>query len=222
MATVHKIGVYTTTKGDFPSGVLPYANSYDQGFNPTIEIINHGETASISLNSTFKLRNNRQTNPKDRLDIYLNIQGARDLISELSQTELQSELQDYNVNPDDYRTGKMRLPGIQKSATIQLNSVQIKIGELAMSAKDTRAFVEQETPVNSHVEMRESEVHIGIPISFNNGIVPTPTGSSEHQAREHDNDGDTVPTCEGSIIITLPREQMLQLSSAIHRIAASV
>lgn len=147
---------------------LPYSHYRDEGHNPHLEIKSDGTNLVLECNDLFKLKNNYQSNPQNRMDIYMPYYTALNLGTEILRMFGEGKLAQISwSDPDAFRKGPQTLPLIEESRQLEYLRAGMKIGEqMIYNELGGRIFVDREKPNAGHVEMEMPEVHLGLELNF--------------------------------------------------------
>lgn len=151
---------------------LFYCHSEDRDHDPRLSLERTGDKMVIRAKQTlYKVKFNPQT--KNRVDIYMSLPQARDIgtaLMTLSQTE-PFVWQVSSANPNAAAKGNMRLPTIiwARSARFLAAAARVRTGA---NLKATGGYinVDLEYPVDTHIKMKNHEIHIGIQLDPPTGV----------------------------------------------------
>ena len=168
---VRKIQILPKKQSGHP---LFYCHSSDRDHDPELMLEKVGRLVVIRARHIFyKIKFNPQT--KNRVDIYMSIQQANALGIELEKTaqvDLPREMSDSKANPGANATGNMKLPGILWSKWGRYERVAVKVdtGTYFPTRVGGYFYIDLEYPDDSHIKMKEVEIHIGIDLSEPQGL----------------------------------------------------
>lgn len=150
-----------------------YCHSEDQDHAPTLLIsreIERGQSFVVvrARRVLYKVKYNPQR--KNRVDIYMSIAQANLIGNALSSAASDvpaSGFRTSRASPAENASGNMKLPNIVWSMSGRHSGVraQIDTGTLFRERDSGYIYVDLEYPDESHIKMKEHEVHIGIDLS---------------------------------------------------------
>lgn len=146
-----------------------YTHHEDAGHFPALLGFVHATTIELFWNDMlFKVKANPQT--KARVDMYMSMEQAHELGRWLRHSSMGTSsiaMRSTGVDPHAAAIGSMALPAIQwtvrgKHAGI---GAHFGTGTTFAAAGDGSFFVDAESPHETHIKMRDTEIHIGIPLT---------------------------------------------------------
>lgn len=150
-----------------------YCHAHDLGHAPTLEVSNDGNSVFIEgQNLLFKIKRNPQT--KNRIDIYMPIESANTLGRELAaatQGCFATPWRQSTASPGQFASGRMALPEIVWSKFGKtFRAIASVDSGTHMSKLDAYVNIDLETPHDTHIKMRNAEIHIGVTLSNPSGF----------------------------------------------------
>lgn len=149
-----------------------YCHGHDQGHAPMLEVTTNGNSVFIEgRNLLFKVKRNPQT--KNRIDIYMPIESANALGRELAaatQGCSPTPWRQSTASPGQFASGRMALPEIVWSKfgkTVQ--AIAGVASGTRMTKLDAYVNIDLETPHDTHIMMRDAEIHIGVTLDSPSG-----------------------------------------------------
>lgn len=172
-----------------------YCHAADRDHTPELLVEHKGANVLLRADQAlFKVKSNPQT--KNRVDIYMSVDQARHLGSVLGKVvacETPMEWKPSTANPNLSPKGPMKLPKIiwSKVARFITARARARTG-LSLSAQGGYINVDLEYPDETHIKMKNYEVHIGIQLDAPTGKhdigegVPVHVPESEFQKGRHE------------------------------------
>ncbi len=151
---------------------LFYCHSEDRDHEPCLSLERVGNKVVILAKQTlYKVKFNPQT--KNRVDIYMSLPQARDIgaaLMTLSQAEPLVWDESF-ANPNAAAKGNMRLPTIiwARSARFLAAAARVRTGA-NLKAVSGYINVDLEYPVDTHIKMKNHEIHIGVQLGTPTGV----------------------------------------------------
>jgi len=161
-AKISKIQVLADRETGHP---IFYCHSADRDHAPALSVEKVNEQVLLRARQTlFKIKFNPQT--KNRIDIYMSLEEARALgqaLVEVAQSSRPSIWRESHANPGRAAKGNMRLPNIvwAKYERFLRVGARFQTGTQLL-ASGGYINVDLEYPDDSHIKMKNHEIHIGI------------------------------------------------------------
>ena len=146
---------------------LFYSHAEDRDHSPALVVERSARGVLVkSFEQLYKVKANPQS--KNRVDIYMSIQAAKTLGAALRHAAEGAgrEWRVSRADPAAAAGGRMKLPKIvwSRSARFVRAAVRMQSGTL-MQQEGGTMYVELERPDQTHIKMKETEIHVGLALS---------------------------------------------------------
>jgi hypothetical protein len=151
---------------------LFYCHSSDRDHNPLLTISRKDRSVEIRAKKMlFKVKSNPQR--KNRVDIYMSIAEAHALGNALMQASdgaTSKGFPESNSNPAAAAKGNMQLPTIiwSRCGRCRRAGAQVRTGT-KLRRDDGYVHVDLEYPDDTHIKMKDYEIHLGFPLKAPTG-----------------------------------------------------
>jgi hypothetical protein len=111
----------------------------------------------------FKVKENFQSNPKNRVDIYIPVSSANQLADKITEICGSEEVASNNyTDPNNYNKGFRDIPKIQKASKDLYKTAKFEIYREKVLGNSYYVFINHESPKGSFNTMNSNEIHIAI------------------------------------------------------------
>lgn len=206
-AAIRKIQILTDSQTGLP---LFYCHFEDVDHNPTLSLEKSGDFVLIRARQMlYKVKHNPQR--KNRVDIYMSVSESRHLgasLIEVAASQRPTQWRISNANPHAAAQGNMRLPDIVWSRSCKyIRAGARTVSGVLMDARDSYINVDLEFPHQTHIKMREHEVHIGVTLGIPTGTHdPSKTflvNVPEHELQRGRNEKNPISKVRGDFFVEL-------------------
>lgn len=207
-APIRKIQILTNRETGLP---LFYCHSDDVGHEPKLAIEKAGGMVLLRAQRLlYKVKYNPQR--KDRVDIYMSIDQANFLgAALLTVADVPSPLawRQSTAKPHAAASGNMQLPDIIWSKFAKYTRAVATVDSgVSMASNSGYINIDLETPHETHIKMKEREIHIGITLGNPTGTHDLnktfPVEVPEHELQKGRSEKNPIYKVHGDFELELP------------------
>lgn len=208
--TIRKIQILTDNQTGLP---LFYCHSEDVDHNPALSFEKVNNLVVIRARQMlYKVKLNPQR--KNRVDIYMSVNEAHRLgatLIQVADSEKTIQWRASNTNPHAAAKGNMQLPSIIWARSNKYIRAGARIDSgIRMNTNDGYINVDLEFPHQTHIKMKEHEIHIGITLAAPSGTHDQSktfaVNVPEHELQKGRNEKNPISKVHGDFYLELSAE----------------